>query len=179
MSLEIIQKPISRHVTLYIYIYTQCIHTCVHIYIYIYTYIYIYIYIYVYIYYRWIMIYPDDLLQLRQVTRSCTKVAVATRNMKKLRSKSWNRADVATPIAGWKKKKLQENLKKRNPINDGWYICYVNSMDYHLLSMIIYQYGISLHVTSFHHKTLYFTTLRTINRCASPNHKVMQMNCIT
>ena len=96
------------------------------------------------------MIYPDDLLQLRQVTRSCTKVAVATRNMKKLRSKSWNRADVATPIAGWKKPPGRSGKKNKTSSYDGWYICYVYSMDYHLLSMIIY--GISMHVTSFHHK---------------------------
>lgn len=67
------------------------------------------------------MIYPDDLLQLRQVTRSCTKVAVATRNMKKLRSKSWNRADVATPIAGWKKPPGRSGKKKHPAMMAGIY----------------------------------------------------------
>ena len=101
------------------------------IYIYIYT-VYTYLCTYIYIY---IMIYPDDLLQLRQVTRSCTKVAVATRNMKKLRSKSWNRADVATPIAGWKKPPGRSGKKKNIQL---WWLVYMLCV-FHGLSSIIHD----------------------------------------
>ena len=126
MSLEIIQKPISKH-TLYIYT--------------VYTYLCTYIYIYNDIS-RWLVAAsPSD----QELHKSCG----GHQEHEETEIKVLEPRRCGYPNS-WMEKTSRKIRKKKTSSYDGWYICYVYSMDYHLLSMIIY--GISMHVTSFHHK---------------------------